>query len=187
MRVLGGLMALGYEIGTIMRRRSVIFMSPDGELSVKLDEIENLGEFVQVGSSREAARAAADMTQGPRGGALTSAGPLPRESLQCPCYVWILALHLPGGLPSSCARLVVSRVAVPCLPAPLPGAIQGPGEGQGRGARPEHDGLHTALLHRAGVYVCGGEFSRMHMRWRAQGHACAASVRTCKGQRHGHV
>lgn len=48
-RVLGGLMALGYEIGTIMRRRSIIFKSADDELTVKLDEIENLGEFVQVG------------------------------------------------------------------------------------------------------------------------------------------
>ena len=47
-RVLGGLMALGYEIGTIMRRRSVIFRSADDELTVKLDEIENLGDFVQV-------------------------------------------------------------------------------------------------------------------------------------------
>jgi hypothetical protein len=47
-RVLGGLMALGYEIGTIMRRRSVIYKSADEVLQVKLDEIENLGEFVQV-------------------------------------------------------------------------------------------------------------------------------------------
>jgi hypothetical protein len=47
-RVLGGLMALGYEIGTIMRRKTVTFKSGDDELTVKLDEIENLGDFVQV-------------------------------------------------------------------------------------------------------------------------------------------
>ncbi|KIZ05000.1 hypothetical protein MNEG_2962 [Monoraphidium neglectum] len=49
-RVLGGLMALGYEIGTIMRRKTVTFKSGDDELTVKLDEIENLGDFVQVHS-----------------------------------------------------------------------------------------------------------------------------------------
>lgn len=43
-------MALGYEIGTIMRRRSTMFKSGDGEVTVKLDEIENLGDFVQVGA-----------------------------------------------------------------------------------------------------------------------------------------
>lgn len=42
-------MALGYEIGTIMRRKSILFKSADEELTVKLDDIENLGEFVQVG------------------------------------------------------------------------------------------------------------------------------------------
>jgi uridine kinase/adenylate cyclase class IV len=47
-RVLGGLMALGYEIGTIMRRRSTLFSAADGSVTVKLDEIDNLGEFVQV-------------------------------------------------------------------------------------------------------------------------------------------
>ena len=45
-------MALGYEIGTIMRRRSKLFKSGDGEggaeVTVKLDEIETLGDFVQA-------------------------------------------------------------------------------------------------------------------------------------------
>lgn len=45
-RILGGLMALGYEIGTIMKRTSFIFTSDD--VTVKLDTIENLGQFVQV-------------------------------------------------------------------------------------------------------------------------------------------
>ncbi|GBF98882.1 phosphoribulokinase uridine kinase [Raphidocelis subcapitata] len=59
-RVLGGLMALGYEIGTIMRRSSATATSADGEVTVKLDSIENLGEFVQVHSKdRERASAVA--------------------------------------------------------------------------------------------------------------------------------
>jgi adenylate cyclase class IV len=45
-------MALGYEIGTIMRRRSTIYRTADEEVQVKLDEIANLGEFVQVGGTR---------------------------------------------------------------------------------------------------------------------------------------
>lgn len=49
-RILGGLMALGYEIGTIMRRTSQV-LSVSGladELQVKLDEVEGLGSFIQV-------------------------------------------------------------------------------------------------------------------------------------------
>ena len=47
-RILGGLMALGYEIGTIMKRTSVVYS--DSRLTVKLDSIEGLGhQFVQVG------------------------------------------------------------------------------------------------------------------------------------------
>ena len=46
-RILGGLMALGYEIGTIMKRNSIIHS--DDRLTIKLDTIEGLGHgFVQV-------------------------------------------------------------------------------------------------------------------------------------------
>lgn len=46
-RILGGLMALGYEIGTIMKRTSVIHAND--KLTVKLDAIEGLGKgFIQV-------------------------------------------------------------------------------------------------------------------------------------------
>ena len=47
MRILGGLMALGYEIGTIMKRNSIIHS--DDRLTIKLDTIEGMGHgFVQV-------------------------------------------------------------------------------------------------------------------------------------------
>ena len=46
-RILGGLMALGYEIGTIMKRNSIIYS--DDRLTIKLDTIEGMGTgFVQV-------------------------------------------------------------------------------------------------------------------------------------------
>ena len=46
-RILWGLMALGYEIGTIMKRTSVVYA--DSRLTVKLDTIEGMGKhFVQV-------------------------------------------------------------------------------------------------------------------------------------------
>lgn len=48
-RVLGGLMALGYEIGTVMRRTSTLMTSQSGDLTVKFDDVEHLGKFVQVG------------------------------------------------------------------------------------------------------------------------------------------
>ncbi|EFJ49038.1 hypothetical protein VOLCADRAFT_59885 [Volvox carteri f. nagariensis] len=49
-RILGGLMALGYEIGTIMKRTSTIL----AELLVKLDDVGGLGRFVQIlGRDRE--------------------------------------------------------------------------------------------------------------------------------------
>lgn len=51
MRILGGLMALGYEIGTIMKRTSVIHTND--KLTVKLDAIEGLGKgFIQVSHER---------------------------------------------------------------------------------------------------------------------------------------
>lgn len=47
MRILGGLMALGYEIGSIMKRTSTLFYN--GGVSVKLDKIEGMPQrFVQV-------------------------------------------------------------------------------------------------------------------------------------------
>ena len=46
-RILGGLMALGYEIGTIMKRTSTLVH--DGAVSVKLDNIEGMThQFIQV-------------------------------------------------------------------------------------------------------------------------------------------
>lgn len=48
MRILGGLMALGYEIGTIMKRTSTVYS--DDALTVKLDDIEGMDrQFIQVG------------------------------------------------------------------------------------------------------------------------------------------
>lgn len=47
-RVLGGLMALGYEIGTVMRRTSTFMTSEAGDLTVKFDDVEHLGKFIQV-------------------------------------------------------------------------------------------------------------------------------------------
>ena len=50
-RILGGLMALGYEIGTIMKRTSTLMS--DGAVSVKLDNIEGMThQFIQVGIGR---------------------------------------------------------------------------------------------------------------------------------------
>ena len=46
-RILGGLMALGYEIGTIMKRTSIVYS--DDCLTIKLDDIEGMGrQFIQV-------------------------------------------------------------------------------------------------------------------------------------------
>jgi hypothetical protein len=46
-RILGGLMALGYEIGTIMKRTSTVYS--DDCLTVKLDDIEGMGrQFIQA-------------------------------------------------------------------------------------------------------------------------------------------
>lgn len=39
-------MALGYEIGTLMKRKSVAYS--DDDISIKFDTIEKLGVFVQV-------------------------------------------------------------------------------------------------------------------------------------------
>jgi hypothetical protein len=49
--VLGGLMSLGYQIGTIMRRTSTIVSSGDDVTSVKFDDVENLGKYVQVSTT----------------------------------------------------------------------------------------------------------------------------------------
>lgn len=46
-RILGGLMALGYEIGSILKRTSTLFTQ--GSMSVKLDVIEGMEQsYVQV-------------------------------------------------------------------------------------------------------------------------------------------
>jgi adenylate cyclase class IV len=51
-RVLGGLMALGYEVGTVMRRTSTQMTSVTSDLTVKLDDVAHLGTFVQVRAAR---------------------------------------------------------------------------------------------------------------------------------------
>ena len=46
-KILGGLMALGYEIGTIMKRTSTSYS--DDKICIKLDDIEGMDQtFVQV-------------------------------------------------------------------------------------------------------------------------------------------
>ena len=47
-RILGGLMALGYEIGSILKRTSRVWQ--DDHLMIKIDEIDGMEhKFVQVG------------------------------------------------------------------------------------------------------------------------------------------
>ena len=54
-RILGGLMALGYTIGSLMSRVSFRVVARD--ICVKWDRLEKLGAFVQVqGENRRAAR-----------------------------------------------------------------------------------------------------------------------------------
>ena len=48
-RILGGLMALGYEIGTIMQRTSETYFKEDGKIMVKVDHILGVDRhFVQI-------------------------------------------------------------------------------------------------------------------------------------------
>ena len=47
MRILGGLMALGYEIGTMLKRTSSVYS--DAQLTIKLDDIEGMDrQYVQI-------------------------------------------------------------------------------------------------------------------------------------------
>ena len=57
-RILGGLMALGYEIGTMLRRSSSVYS--DEQLTIKLDDIEGMDkQFVQIqGKDRKQVAAA---------------------------------------------------------------------------------------------------------------------------------
>jgi hypothetical protein len=41
-------MALGYEIGTVMRRTSTLMTSSSGDVTVKFDDVEHLGNYIQV-------------------------------------------------------------------------------------------------------------------------------------------
>lgn len=62
-RILGGLMALGYQIGTIMKKTSTVFR--DDHLTIKLDDIEGMGRrFVQVQGKVRAEVAAAGKALG---------------------------------------------------------------------------------------------------------------------------
>lgn len=58
-RILGGLMALGYEIGTIMQRTSESYTTNDGKIMVKVDHILGVDRhFVQIqGKDRKAVAA----------------------------------------------------------------------------------------------------------------------------------
>lgn len=57
-RILGGLMALGYEIGTMLKRSSAVYS--DDQITVKLDDIEGMDkQYVQIqGKDRNAVAAA---------------------------------------------------------------------------------------------------------------------------------
>jgi hypothetical protein len=47
-RILGGLMALGYEIGTIMKRATKVYT--DDNVTIKFDDIEGMpDQYIQVG------------------------------------------------------------------------------------------------------------------------------------------
>jgi adenylate cyclase class IV len=48
-------MSLGYEIGTIMRRTSTLIQNEARDVTVKFDDVEHLGNFIQVGALRNAA------------------------------------------------------------------------------------------------------------------------------------
>ena len=46
-KILGGLMALGYVIGSILKRNSISYS--DDKITVKIDDIEGMGgKFIQV-------------------------------------------------------------------------------------------------------------------------------------------
>ena len=57
-RILGGLMALGYEIGTMLKRTSSVYS--DEQLTIKLDDIEGMDkQYVQIqGKDRKQVEAA---------------------------------------------------------------------------------------------------------------------------------
>jgi hypothetical protein len=67
-RVLGGLMSLGYTIGPILRRTTTSYQAaprgPDGGPVVKLDSLEGLGQFVQVGLAARAAKGVVGRMEG---------------------------------------------------------------------------------------------------------------------------
>lgn len=46
MRILGGLMALGYEIGPTMKRHTLALK--DDKICIKFDRLEMLGDFIQI-------------------------------------------------------------------------------------------------------------------------------------------
>lgn len=53
-RILGGLMALGYEIGTMLKRSSQVYF--DETLTIKIDEIEGMDrQYVQIQGKDRAA------------------------------------------------------------------------------------------------------------------------------------
>lgn len=46
-RILGGLMVLGYEIGTVMKRTTKVYT--DDNITIKFDDIENMPhQYIQV-------------------------------------------------------------------------------------------------------------------------------------------
>lgn len=50
-RILGGLMALGYQIGTVMKRESKVYT--DDNIIIKFDAIENMPhQYIQVTPSK---------------------------------------------------------------------------------------------------------------------------------------
>ena len=65
-RILGGLMALGYSIGAMIKRECVAmaFSVQGSTVEVKLDNVEGLGEYVQVQGENRSAVAAAGRALG---------------------------------------------------------------------------------------------------------------------------
>lgn len=81
-------MALGYEIGTIMKRTSVVYA--DSRLTVKLDSIEGMDQqFVQV--RRSGLQRAAQMSRAVAQRAVASRADAWRRAIQA--LLWVLDLN----------------------------------------------------------------------------------------------
>lgn len=101
-RILSGLMALGYEIGPIMRRTSLVLCNDD--VTVKFDDVEGLGHFFQVqGKDRE--KVAGVASQLGLDGTYVSRSYI--EQVRRRWCIWgrslLVSLHACGSMRHSCA------------------------------------------------------------------------------------